>query len=47
MIELTKPEIFKPIHGEPHHLATNKRLAEEMGVEPDNVRMIRNGDSMF
>lgn len=46
MIELTRPEFFIPVHGEPHHLATNKRLAEEMGVEPDNIMMIRNGDSI-
>ena len=37
MHALTKPEYFMPIHGEYKHLVQHKRLAEEMGMEPNKI----------
>ena len=45
MLQLTDPEFFIPIHGEPMHLVTNRRLAAEMGVGEDNSLLLMDGDS--
>ena len=37
MHALTKPKYFMPIHGEYKHLAEHKKLAEYMGMEPQNI----------
>lgn len=34
---LIKPKFFMPIHGEHRHLAANKELAEEVGIESSNI----------
>ncbi len=47
MLELVRPEYFIPIHGEPHHLITNMRLAAEMGVRKNKIEMLRNGESVI
>ena len=44
MIELVKPKFFVPIHGEYRHLVHHADVAEEAGVEPDNIVIATNGD---
>lgn len=44
MIGLTRPKYFIPIHGEYRHLVLHGQLAESLGVEPDNVFVMEDGD---
>lgn len=44
MMELTKPRFFIPVHGEYRHLFMHGRLAEEMGVLPEDVFVADCGD---
>ena len=44
MLALTRPKFFIPIHGEIRHLHRHRRLALQMGVEPDNALVLENGD---
>ncbi|MEG1524025.1 MAG: ribonuclease J [Clostridia bacterium] len=37
MLQLTKPKFFIPVHGEYRHLFMHGQLAEEMGVNPENI----------
>lgn len=37
MHALTKPDFFMPIHGEYKHLVQHKKLAEEMGMQPNKI----------
>ena len=37
MMALTRPKYFMPIHGEYRHLAANKELALDMGIEGSNI----------
>jgi ribonuclease J len=37
MIGLTKPRFVVPLHGDYRHLALYGRLAQESGIEPDNI----------
>jgi ribonuclease J len=41
---LVKPKFFVPVHGEYRHLAIHARLAQEMGVKPENARVIVDGE---
>src|SRR5918999_2293211 len=43
MLGLTKPRYFVPIHGEFRMLVQHGRLASEVGVEPQNIFIIENG----
>jgi ribonuclease J len=43
MINLTRPRHFIPIHGEYRHLLLHARLAREVGVEPERVLLVENG----
>jgi ribonuclease J len=43
MINLTKPRNFIPIHGEFRMLVQHGRLAAELGVAPENIFIIENG----
>jgi ribonuclease J len=43
MIRLTKPKYFIPIHGEYRHLVLHARLAQEQGIEKENVVLAQNG----
>ncbi len=43
MLRLTKPQFFIPVHGEYRHLVLHKRLAEEQGIQPENVLLAQNG----
>ena len=46
MIELVKPKYFIPIHGETRHLVAHAKIAEKSGVEPENVFLIEDGDTV-
>jgi ribonuclease J len=43
MLNLTKPKHFIPIHGEFRMLVQHGRLAAELGVAPENIFIIENG----
>jgi ribonuclease J len=43
MIGLTRPRYFVPMHGEFRMLVQHGRLAAEMGVPPNNIFIIENG----
>ncbi|NLZ82735.1 MAG: ribonuclease J [Clostridiales bacterium] len=44
MYSLLKPKYSVPVHGEYRHLIRHAELAEIMGVEKDNIFLIRSGD---
>ncbi len=46
MISLVKPKYFAPVHGEYRHLVLHARLAEEMGLPPDNTFVLENGEKL-
>jgi len=37
MMQLVKPKYFIPVHGEYRHLFMHGQLAEEMGIQPENI----------
>ena len=43
MLSLTRPRYFIPIHGEFRMLVQHGRLAQQTGVEPNNILIIENG----
>ena len=44
MIALVKPKYFIPVHGEYRHLILHARLAESMGIPPENTIILENGE---
>ena len=44
MFTLTKPRFFIPVHGESRHLYQHAKLAEQMGVQPENIFVVNIGD---
>jgi len=44
MLEWTKPKYFIPIHGEYRHLVFHSKLAQEVGMKPESVKVTSNGD---
>src|SRR6185437_4639846 len=44
MLTLMKPKYFVPIHGEYRMMHIHKDLAKSVGVDEDNIFIIRNGD---
>ncbi|MBU0495397.1 MAG: ribonuclease J [Chloroflexi bacterium] len=44
MLNLVQPRHFVPIHGEYRHLALHAKLAEEVGVDLDNIFLMMSGD---
>ena len=40
---LTKPRFFIPLHGEQRMLQIHKRVAESMGMDPNNICVAENG----
>ena len=44
VLGMTKPTYFAPIHGEAAHLRAHARLAEKMGVKPEHIFILDNGD---
>lgn len=44
MINLCRPKYLIPIHGEFRHLVEHKHLAVEMGLDPEKIFILQNGD---
>ena len=44
MLNLTKPQYFVPIHGEYRMLVAHANLAQKVGVAPDNIFVLEDGD---
>ena len=44
MLNLVKPKYFIPVHGEYRMLIKHAQLAEEVGIPPDNIFLIENGN---
>lgn len=43
MLSLVKPKYFIPVHGEQKHLRYHARLAESVGMDPNNIVIADNG----
>ncbi len=43
MLSLVKPRYFIPVHGEQKHLRYHARVAESVGVDPNNILIADNG----
>jgi ribonuclease J len=41
---VSSPEFFVPVHGEYYHMLAHSRLAESMGMDPDNIKLCGDGD---
>ena len=41
---LLKPKFFMPVHGECKHLIQHKNLACELGMEPEDIFIMKNGE---
>lgn len=46
MLNLMRPKYFIPIHGEYRMLRMHAQLAESVGVEPENIFILDNGDTV-
>lgn len=46
LINLTKPQYLFPVQGEYRDLATHAKLAEEVGIFPENIHIMKRGDIM-
>jgi ribonuclease J len=44
MFNIVKPKYFIPVHGEYRHLVLHARLAEKVGVRPENIIIAEDGD---
>ncbi|MFC2067974.1 ribonuclease J [Chloroflexota bacterium] len=44
LLNLVKPKIFVPIHGEYRHLSLHARLAESIGILNNNIFVLEDGD---
>ena len=44
MIALTRPKFFLPVHGEHRMLIKHAQTAQSMGIPPENMAIIHNGD---
>lgn len=43
MLNLVRPKFFVPIHGEYRHLVHHARMAEQVGIPPENIFVIESG----
>jgi ribonuclease J len=44
MLNLVRPKFFVPVHGEYRHLVYHTRLAEMVGIRPENTFIVENGE---
>ncbi|MCL2606242.1 MAG: ribonuclease J [Coriobacteriia bacterium] len=44
LLNIIKPEYFMPVHGETRHLHAHKNLALEVGIPPEYIFVLENGD---
>ena len=43
MLNLIRPRFFVPIHGEYRHLVHHARMAEDVGIPPENIFVVESG----
>jgi ribonuclease J len=43
MLNLLRPRFFVPIHGEYRHLVHHARMAEDVGIPPENIFVVESG----
>jgi ribonuclease J len=43
LLNLVRPKFFIPIHGELHHLKRHATLGRQVGIPPDNIVVVENG----
>src|SRR5438552_369323 len=46
MLNLVRPRWFVPVHGELRHLAHHARLARDVGIDPDRILVVEDGDTI-
>lgn len=46
VLSIVQPEYFMPVHGEAAHLRAHAKLANKIGIEPDNIFICENGESL-
>ena len=46
MLAMAKPSYFMPVHGEALHLRAHAKLARRMGIAPDHIFVVENGDTL-
>ena len=46
MLAMARPRYFMPVHGEAEHLRAHAELGVQMGVDPNNIFILDNGDSL-
>ena len=44
MLTITKPRSFVPSHGEERQLVLHEAIAETMGISPNDIHILKNGD---
>ena len=44
MLALTRPQFFIPVHGEHRMLVKHAEMAQQLGVLPENIAIVNNGD---
>ena len=44
MLALTRPKFFIPVHGEHRMLVKHAEMAQQLGVEKENIAIVNNGD---
>ncbi len=44
MLSIIKPKYFIPVHGEQKHLSKHALLAEQVGINPENIIIAQNGN---
>ena len=42
LINLVRPKFFIPVHGELRHLTEHSRLAQSVGIPPENIAVVEN-----
>jgi ribonuclease J len=47
LINLIRPKFFIPVHGELRHLYQHSRLAQELGIPPENTAVVENGTEIL
>ena len=47
MLAMTRPRYFMPVHGEAQHLRAHAEIGRLMGVNPKNIFVLDNGDSLI
>jgi ribonuclease J len=46
MLTMVHPRYFVPVHGETRHLVAHSRLAQSVGLRPEDVFILENGDCL-